>query len=629
MSLDLVARIGGFEQGLDKAARASEKRMKEIKESAQKAGAAIGAALVVGAGTLAAIVNSNLKTIASYQDLADQVGDTASQISSLKPAADLSETAMESVAAASVKLTAGLSKTSEESKGVGKALAAIGIELEAFRNLAPVAQLDAVAKALNNFEDGASKTAVAVTLLGKSGAELIPFLKDLGEQTERNVTLTDEQIAAADEYNKTIQRMKGEVSSVTQQFSARLAPTMELIAKRFGESVKQSGALDSAFRTLEITLKGLISAGAVVGATFNFAQKSLGATAAAAVSAASGDWAEASSILKMAGQDIRADFADTGRFISEMFAGADKALRESAASTETATRATINYSAATEKSTKALKEQKDALREFNRELDRYNDELMKAEEFAQEPARKRQEIRGQFMSPLEQFNKRKAELDDPSLELAKLDPTTYSRAMEAAANDYAASLERMGGSFDKFKTKVGTGWENLVDFGTDAARSLESAFADFLFNPFEQGLKGMLKSFGETMQRIAAQRASEALVNGLINLGMSAFSSFAGPSLPSFGAPIGGPAGSGPSRDSGGRGVPGQAYAIGKGAQPELFIPDTAGTFVPKDMWQGNGMTVVQNFTIQAPTGSVSRSTQQNVAAQAQRGLNMASKRNN
>jgi hypothetical protein len=33
--------------------------------------------------------------------------------------------------------------------------------------------------------------------------------------------------------------------------------------------------------------------------------------------------------------------------------------------------------------------------------------------------------------------------------------------------------------------------------------------------------------------------------------------------------------------DKGGRGVAGQPYMIGRGAQPEVFIPDSAGTFIP------------------------------------------------
>jgi hypothetical protein len=38
---------------------------------------------------------------------------------------------------------------------------------------------------------------------------------------------------------------------------------------------------------------------------------------------------------------------------------------------------------------------------------------------------------------------------------------------------------------------------------------------------------------------------------------------------------------SGGGRDSGGPGEPGKTYMIGKGAQPEMFVPSTSGQFVP------------------------------------------------
>lgn len=53
------------------------------------------------------------------------------------------------------------------------------------------------------------------------------------------------------------------------------------------------------------------------------------------------------------------------------------------------------------------------------------------------------------------------------------------------------------------------------------------------------------------------------------------------------------------SRDSGGRGYAGNAYMIGVGAQPEMFIPDTNGTFIPnadkKAAAGGNVYNVVIN----------------------------------
>jgi TP901 family phage tail tape measure protein len=64
---------------------------------------------------------------------------------------------------------------------------------------------------------------------------------------------------------------------------------------------------------------------------------------------------------------------------------------------------------------------------------------------------------------------------------------------------------------------------------------------------------------------------------------MAAFSAPAPTGVsPSYNSPsIGGKGSFGGLMDSGGQGYPGMSYLIGTGAQPELFIPDTAGTFVP------------------------------------------------
>lgn len=55
------------------------------------------------------------------------------------------------------------------------------------------------------------------------------------------------------------------------------------------------------------------------------------------------------------------------------------------------------------------------------------------------------------------------------------------------------------------------------------------------------------------------------------------------------------------SRDSGGPGRAGNAYMIGKGAQPEMFIPSTSGTFIPNaDKMMGGSSVNVQSLVIHA-----------------------------
>lgn len=127
--------------------------------------------------------------------------------------------------------------------------------------------------------------------------------------------------------------------------------------------------------------------------------------------------------------------------------------------------------------------------------------------------------------------------------------------------------------------------QRMTEFANQAARNMQSAFADFLFNPFENGLKGMLSNFAKTMQRMVAEAASQQILSAI-------FGGFAGGGgfLGSLGAAFGG------VRDQGGRGEPGKAYVINPVAGPEVFIPDSAGTFIPNIDQMGGGV----NITIDA-----------------------------
>ena len=59
-----------------------------------------------------------------------------------------------------------------------------------------------IAKAFDKFADGGGKSAAAVAIFSKAGAQLLPFLKDLAEQQELVGKVTAEQAEMADRYEK-------------------------------------------------------------------------------------------------------------------------------------------------------------------------------------------------------------------------------------------------------------------------------------------------------------------------------------------------------------------------------------------------------------------------------------------
>lgn len=231
-----------------------------------------------------AVVNRQAENVAAFQGLAEKMGDSAEAVASLKLASDISGVALDTVAAASVKLTSALAKTDDEAKGVGAALGAIGLSVEEFKRLSPVEQIDKVAAAFSGYEDNAQKTAVAVQLFGRSGADLIPLFNDLAGGAQRQITLTQEQIDAADAYTKQTARLRSEVDSLVQSVAADAVPALTDLVNTLEEAAKYSKSAAAGFDLVGTAISGvgvIMETVSVVGANVGFVLRTLAGDAMA------------------------------------------------------------------------------------------------------------------------------------------------------------------------------------------------------------------------------------------------------------------------------------------------------------------------------------------------------------
>jgi len=162
---------------------------------------------------------------------------------------------------------------------------------------------------------------------------------------------------------------------------------------------------------------------------------------------------------------------------------------------------------------------------------------------------------------------------------------------------------------------------NMQEFGLQAARNLQNSFAQFLFDPFKEGLRGMAEGFVNTLRKMVAEAASAKILGAFMGM----LSGSANPLLAGVGAAFGG------TMDSGGRGSAGKAYLIGKGAQPEMFIPDSAGTFVPNaDKMNGTSFNITVDARDPGAEGRIRAMIEQEMAPQiieAAQGRTIASMR--
>lgn len=82
---------------------------------------------------------------------------------------------------------------------------------------------------------------------------------------------------------------------------------------------------------------------------------------------------------------------------------------------------------------------------------------------------------------------------------------------------YDATLNGMQALADKTADVT----DEMSVFADEAARNMQGAFADFLYDPFEDGLKGMLRSFGDMLKRMAAEAAAAEVFDWIKDLGNS------------------------------------------------------------------------------------------------------------
>jgi phage-related minor tail protein len=240
----LAAETAEFREDLGKSARLLEKHADGMRSSLERVAevAKTTFAIAVGVesvGALKELIAHTLETVAALQDFAEQTGASAVALSGFAPVATISGVAMEQISVGLTKLSKGLAGVDDETKGASQALAYLGIKAkDSGGNLRdPAEVMNEIALKLSDFEDGAGKTAIALELFGKSGATLLPFLKDLAANQDLNIRMTQAEIESAEQASKALGRMKAEHNFVAQTIVTAALPAMKELVGQLKEVV--------------------------------------------------------------------------------------------------------------------------------------------------------------------------------------------------------------------------------------------------------------------------------------------------------------------------------------------------------------------------------------------------------
>lgn len=268
LEIRLMAEMASLKRGMDEANRTVTGAMSRIESATATAARALGAF----GGTLAvgAIVNGLNKvydSLAELDDMAQKTGASVESLSRLQKVANITGTEFGKVDDALVKLAKGMATADSETNKAQAALRAIGVSAkDASGKLRdPGEVLTDVARRLQLYNDGAAKAALMNDLLGKSGAQLLPYLNDISQFYGRVTPESTRAAQAAAELGDTWGMLKQRAADVGSQLAVQLLPALQGVASAMADSGSRAGGLGSSFAWLGDTLSFLIKAFAVFG----------------------------------------------------------------------------------------------------------------------------------------------------------------------------------------------------------------------------------------------------------------------------------------------------------------------------------------------------------------------------
>lgn len=452
---------------------------------------------------------------------AKKAGVSGEAISELAYAAQQSGVELAALSTALRKMQQGLSEAASGTGEARTAIAALGLNLGQLRALAPEKQFELLADRISQLRDPADRTRAAILLFGRAGADLLPLMEDGAEG---------------------IRKLREEAQQIGQSFSRDQLQKLEdlndaidrMKSSARAAAIAVGGELAPSLQAFFDTVTGLVS-----GNVIEPLESQVNRLRELQAIVASGG--------SLVGRLVGNGEAEVARALAQI-AEIEAAIRRAAALP-----ASIGKGKGTTAALQAAS--KPSLVGFGPA----EQKLTKAE-----------------LAEMERFLDQARVIRQDASRLAGGGGALVLNERESLKSVIQSGAKPIDVEVAKFEEK----FDEITQFGIEAARNLQDAFAQFLFDPFSDGLDGMLKGFVDVLRQMVAEAASAQILKALG--GLFPAGSF-------FGTIFGG------ARAAGGPVWPGSAFLVGEDG-PEVFVPRQSGTIVPGGKAAAGGTPVtIQN----------------------------------
>ncbi len=631
--VDLLMKTGSFvtdTQRAEKSMKSMERTAAGVSKGIVAGFTAIGA-VIGGAVAAFASVDAAIQGLSNAINAADRIDELSARfsistetLSGWGYAAKMTGSDLEGLVGIIPKFSKNIADASKAGSEADKTFKALGISvkdqagnLRSFEDLLPEVQ-----NRFAGISNETTKTALAMQLFGKSGSEFLEFLS-LGadgmrtmEERARSlgIVIDSDTAGAAAEFNDRVDDLRAATQGWFTQLAGELLPTLTSLTTQLVDVAKEGGGVRDVAAGIASAFREIGKAAEVFGVVEDWLDRLRGGLVAvekqgnAVVKLVTGQY---SGVLGSQGggwdafaKDYQAGtaYADNGwKGMQGGGTGIPDAARSGPRGRRT--RATAEEIQQTKDQTEQLRraaEWETKLQNLWGESAEKSKRASKAKKEGMSEEQKAAEaLAKSYDSLTTSMDRRLYLLENGDSQAAAVQYDIERGELQKLSEEQKSNLQNMAQVIDAmedYKAIYGDGIDSMAGktkeatnsmsvFADQAARNMQDAFADFLFDPFGEGADGMVKGFGDALKRMAAQAASSEIfkmlgswASGYTGTGSSWINAIGG-AINSYG---GGRAGGGPVAAD-------NVYRVGEGGRPELFqqggksylIPGDAGSIVP------------------------------------------------
>jgi hypothetical protein len=328
--VSLEANMAKFTSDMGKAAYQTEQAMQQMQRSANVTrdllvGMAQGIAGALSVGLFVDLVRGSIDAADSLRDMSQKTGIAVETLNGLGLAASMAGGSLDGIVAAAGKLNKSIAEAGQGGNEQAAAFQALGISVkDASGNLktADVVMAE-MADKFTTYADGPEKVAIAMALMGKSGADQIPVLNEGGEAMRANIDyakqysgVTTELAGASDNFNDTLGKLHVQQQSFANTLTAALLPVLQAVASETLNAAEQSNGFSVAANAARTVLETFVVVGSEVAFVFKGIGTEIGGMAAQLAALASGDLKGFSAISDAMKADAARARAEHDKFIA-------------------------------------------------------------------------------------------------------------------------------------------------------------------------------------------------------------------------------------------------------------------------------------------------------------------------